>query len=70
MTEKSARRASREDPSPAVLGEYRGKWVAVLHGSIVASANRALDVLQQVEREYPNDRPSVYRVPAGEVMLL
>jgi Family of unknown function (DUF5678) len=58
------------DPSPEVLGEYRGKWVAVLRGVVVASGARAIEVLRTVDRDHPNEKPVVYRVPSGEVMLL
>lgn len=58
------------DPSPEALGEYRGKWIAVLHGAIVASGDRALEVLRRMDEEHPGEKPVVYRVPAGEVMLL
>lgn len=59
-----------EDPSPIALGKFRGKWVAVLHGSVVASGNRAIEVLRQVDQEFPTEKPVVYRVPSDEVMLL
>jgi Family of unknown function (DUF5678) len=58
------------DPTAAALGQYRGKWIAVLHGSIVASGDRALEVLRRMDKEHPGEKPVVYRVPAGEVMLL
>jgi hypothetical protein len=58
------------DPSAEALGEFRGKWVAVLHGAIVASGDRALEVLRRMDEEHPGEKPVVYRVPAGEVMLL
>ena len=70
MREASESHHGHADPSPAVLGEYRGKWIAVLRGNVVASAGRAIEVLRVVDRDFPGERPVVYRVPAGEVMLL
>jgi hypothetical protein len=67
--QKAAGQGGR-DPSPEVLGEYRGKWVAVLRGVVVASGVRAIEVLRIVDKEHPNEKPVVYRVPSGEVMLL
>lgn len=63
-------RPTGREPSPEVLGQFRGKWVAVLHGAVVASGTRAIEVLRTVDREHPDEKPVVYRVPAGEVMLL
>jgi uncharacterized protein DUF5678 len=70
MTNRAERRSLHRDPSPGELGEYRGKWIAVIRGRIVASGDRAIEVLRAVDKDHPNDRPMVYRVPAGEVMLL
>jgi len=61
---------SGADPTPEILGEYRGKWVAVLHGVVVASGGRAIEVLRAMDRDHPNEKPQIYRVPSGEVMLL
>lgn len=60
----------QEDPSPVTLGKFRGKWVAVLHGAVVASGDRAIEVLRRIDMEFPTEKPSVYRVPSDEVMLL
>ena len=60
----------QEDPSPLTLGKFRGKWVAVLHGAVIASGDRAIEVLRRVDLEFPTEKPSVYRVPSDEVMLL
>jgi hypothetical protein len=70
MSSKAQPRVAPSDPPAAVLGEYRGQWVAVLGGKVVASGARALEVLREVDRDHPDTRPVVYRVPAGEVMLL
>jgi len=70
MSPKSGQSSSHRDPSPEVLGEYRGQWVAVLGGKVIASGARALEVLRAVDRDHPDSRPVVFRVPAGEVMLL
>lgn len=70
MSAKSVHRMPHGDPSPEVLGEYRGQRVAVLGGKVVASGARALEVLRKVDRDHPDSHPVVYRVPAGEVMLL
>ena len=60
----------QEDPSPLTLGKFRGKWVAVLHGAVIASGDRAIEVLRRVDLEFPTEKPSVYRVPSDEVLLL
>ncbi len=71
MSSKNGRDATLgADPSPEVLGEFRGQWVAVLGGKVIASGTRALEVLRAVDRDHRNSHPVVYRVPAGEVMLL
>jgi hypothetical protein len=70
MRSRTAESESGPDPNPETLGEYRGKWVAVLHGVVVASATHAIEVLRAMDRDHPGEKPQVYRVPSGEVMLL
>jgi hypothetical protein len=70
MAQRSVRRPFHADPSAEVLGAYRGKWVAVSHGKVIESGERALDVLRALDMNHPHLQPQVYRVPAGEVMLL
>jgi hypothetical protein len=70
MTGRAHDRRHGQDPTPETLGKYRGKWVAVVRGAVVASDDRAIEVLRAMDRDHPDDKPVVYRVPSGEVMLL
>lgn len=50
--------------------EYAGKYVVILDGKIFASGARPETLLKRARKEHPDKIPFVYRVPAGESMLL
>jgi hypothetical protein len=52
------------------LSEYSGKWIATVNGEIVASGNRADEVMKEAERKHPNALISLSKVPTEELLIL
>lgn len=67
MVSRSEQR-EQDEPSPDDLGKYRGRWVAVVGRRIVADGTNPKDVLLRAKA---HDRePVIFKVPAGEIMIL
>jgi len=52
------------------LSEYSGKWIATVNGEIVASGNRADEVMREAESKHPNELISLSKVPTEELLIL
>ena len=60
---------SGDDPTPQELGKHRGEWVAVVGRKVLAFGPDPAAVLKNAMAKTPQ-QPMIYRVPAGEVMIL
>ena len=54
----------------ADLSEYAGKWIAIVDGKVVASGDRADEVIEKVRREYPNKKFLLSKVPEPGMLIL
>ena len=54
----------------ANLSEYAGKWIAIVDGKVVASGDRADEVIEKVRREYPNKKFLLSKVPEPGMLIL
>ena len=54
----------------ADLSEYAGKWIAIVDGKVVASGDRADEVIDKVRREYPNKKFLISKVPEPGMLIL
>ena len=52
------------------LGDYIGKWIAIVGDTIVASGNDGKAVFKEAQSKCPNKEPLILKVPADTVMLL
>jgi hypothetical protein len=52
------------------LGEYLGKWIAIVGDQIVASGTDGRAVFKSAKEKYPNKEPLILKVPSDRVMLL
>jgi hypothetical protein len=52
------------------LGDYIGKWIAVVGDKIVASGDDGKAVFKEAQSKCPNKEPLILKVPADRVMLL
>jgi hypothetical protein len=52
------------------LGDYIGKWIAIVGDKIVASGDDGKVVFKEAQVKYPNKEPLILKVPADRVMLL
>ena len=52
------------------LGDYIGKWIAVVGDAIVASGDDGKVVFKEAQSKCPNKEPLILKVPADRVMLL
>ena len=54
----------------ADLSEYAGKWIAIVDGKVVASGDRADEVIDKVREEYPNKKFLISKVPEPGMLIL
>ncbi len=54
----------------ADLSEYAGKWIAIVDGKVVASGDRADEVINEVRRKYPHKRFLISKVPEPGLLVL
>ena len=54
----------------ADLSEYAGKWIAIVDGKVVASGERADEVIDKVRKEYPNRKFLISKVPEPGMLIL
>ncbi|MGD0449431.1 MAG: DUF5678 domain-containing protein [Candidatus Bathyarchaeia archaeon] len=52
------------------LGDYIGKWIAVVGDKIVASGDDGKAVFKEAQDKCPNNEPLILKVPSDRVMLL
>ena len=52
------------------LTRYEGKYVAILGKKVVASGISAKDVWDEVIKKYPNQIPTIAKLPKKEVMVM
>lgn len=52
------------------LGEYLGKWIAIVEDQIVASGTDGRAVFKDAKEKCPNKEPLILKVPSDRVMLL
>ena len=52
------------------LGQYIGKWIAVVGDEIVAVGDRGQDVFRISKEKYPDETPMIMKVPEDKIMLL
>jgi len=52
------------------LGKYVGKWIAVVDGKIVSTADSGKEVLKESRDKCPERAPLILKVPTHSVMLL
>ncbi len=54
----------------ADLSEYAGKWIAIVDGKVVASGDRADEVIDKVRKEYPDKKFLISKVPEPGMLIL
>ena len=54
----------------ADLSEYAGKWIAIVEGEVVASGERADEVMKEAEEKYPNKEITLAKVPTDDILVL
>ena len=52
------------------LGQYIGKWIAVVGDEIVAVGDRGQEVFRISKEKYPDKTPMIMKVPEDKIMLL
>jgi hypothetical protein len=52
------------------LGEYVGKWIAIVGDKIVANGDDGKLVYKEAKSKFPKSEPLILKVPADRVMLL
>jgi len=52
------------------VGNYVGKWVAIVGNDLVATGSSGKEVFKLAKEKYPTREPFVMKVPADRVMLL
>ncbi len=54
----------------ADLSEYAGKWIAIVDGKVVASGDRADEVMEKAEKMYPDKEITLAKVPTDDILVL
>ena len=52
------------------LGDYIGKWIAIVGDKIVAEGPDAKSVFARAKEQHPEREPLILKVPQDRVMLL
>lgn len=54
----------------ADLRRYRGRYIAIIADKVVASGNDAKEVWGRATREYPEQIPTLAKLPKEEALIL
>ena len=54
----------------ADLSEYAGKWIAIVDGKVVASGDRADEVMKEAEKKHGDREITLAKVPTDDVLVL
>jgi len=54
----------------ADLSEYEGKWIAIVDGKVVASGDRADEVMREAESKHPDKEITLAKVPTDDILVL
>lgn len=65
MTASKTYQISREE-----MRKYRGQYVAVMDGKIVASGKNLYKKIEELEKKYPNKKIVVTYVPTEDLLIL
>ncbi|UCE39567.1 MAG: succinyl-CoA synthetase subunit alpha [Thermoplasmata archaeon] len=52
------------------LKEYTGKWIATVEGKIIASGDKADEVMKEAEKKCPNKIIALSKVPTDDLLIL
>jgi hypothetical protein len=52
------------------LGDYLGKWIAIIGEQVIATGSDGKAVFKEAKRKFPNKEPLILKVPQDRVMLL
>lgn len=52
------------------LSKYRGRYVAMVKGRVVASGENAQTVWNKARKRRPGETPTLAKVPKGETLVL
>jgi hypothetical protein len=52
------------------LGDYLGKWIAIVGDEVVAIGDDGKAVFREAKTKFPNKEPLILKVPSDRVMLL
>jgi hypothetical protein len=52
------------------LGQYVGKWIAIVDEKIVSIGNVGKEVFKEAKEKHPESTPLLVKVPSNSVMLL
>jgi len=52
------------------LSSFVGKWVAILNEKVVASGKDFKEVAEKVDKEFPNQKPLLTKVPKNIARIL
>ncbi len=52
------------------LSGFVGKWVAILNEKVVASGENFKEVAEKVDKEFPNQKPLLTKVPKNIARIL
>jgi hypothetical protein len=67
MTDKNEFQCLMSMPN---LGDYLGKWIAIVGDKVIASGEDGKAVFKEAKTKFPRKEPLVLKVPADQVMLL
>lgn len=65
MTASKTYQISQEE-----MRKYRGQYVAVMDGKVVASGKNLYKKIEELEKEYPNKKIVVTYVPTEDLLIL
>ncbi|MEW6680593.1 MAG: DUF5678 domain-containing protein [bacterium] len=52
------------------MSEYEGKWIAIVNQAVVACGEDAKRVYNEVKEKYPQEKPSLAKVPTKDTLVL
>jgi hypothetical protein len=52
------------------LGDYLGKWIAIVGDEVIASGTDGKVVFKEAKTKFPNEEPLILKVPSDRIMLL
>ena len=54
----------------ADLSKYSGKYIAIVGDKVVASGENAKEVLEEAKKKFPDDIPTLAKIPKEEALIL